>query len=74
MHTTEPTQLWGVTAEKLRTSWTAWDHDALTAAAALYTSGASLAAVAARFGVDASIVANRFRRAGVAVRPRRGWA
>jgi hypothetical protein len=57
-----------------RAAFTAWDHDALTAAAALYASGASLAAVAARFGVDASTVANRFRRAGVAVRPRRGWA
>jgi hypothetical protein len=58
---------------ELRAGFTAWDHNALTAAAALYASGASLAAVATGFGVDASTVANRFRRAGVAVRPRRGW-
>lgn len=56
-----------------RTAPTAWDHAALTAAAASYVSGESLAAVAARFGVDPSTVANRFRRAGIAIRPRRGW-
>ena len=28
---------------------------------------------AERFGVDSQTVANRFRSAGVAVRPRRGW-
>jgi hypothetical protein len=32
-----------------------------------------LAAVADQFGIDALTVANRFRRAGVAVRARRGW-
>jgi hypothetical protein len=59
---------------QLRSTFTTWDHDALTAAAAAYyASGASLATVAARFGVDPSTVANRFRRAGVAVRPRLGW-
>ena len=58
---------------QLRSTFTTWDHDALTAAVAYYASGASLATVAARFGVDPSTVANRFRRAGVAVRPRRGW-
>lgn len=57
-----------------RAAFTAWDHDDLSAAAAHYASGASLASVAARFGVDPSTVANRFRRAGVAIRPRRGWA
>ena len=58
---------------QLRSTFTTWDHDALTAAVAYYASGASLATVAARFGVDPSTVANRFRRAGVVVRPRRGW-
>jgi len=33
-----------------------------------------LAGVADQFGIDAQTVANRFQRAGVAVRPRRGWA
>jgi transposase-like protein len=56
-----------------RTVPTAWDHDDLTAAEAIYASGESLASVAARFGVDPSTIANRFRRAGVPVRPRRGW-
>lgn len=55
-----------------RTASTAWDHAALTAAAH-YASGESLAAVAVRFGVDPSRVANRFRRAGIAIGPRRGW-
>jgi len=44
----------------------------LEEAAGLYASGLSLADVADRFGIDAQTVANRFRRAGVAVRPRRG--
>jgi hypothetical protein len=57
-----------------RVPFTAWDPEALTAAAALYASGASLVVVAARFRVDPSTVANRFRRAGVTIRPRRGWA
>ena len=52
---------------------TAWDDDILRQAAELYATGLSLADVAHRFGVDAQTVANRFRRAGVAVRPRRGW-
>jgi transposase len=58
---------------QLRPTFTTWDHDALTAAAAFYRSGESLAVVAARFGVDPSTVANRFRRAGIAIRARRGW-
>jgi DNA-directed RNA polymerase specialized sigma24 family protein len=40
--------------------------------AELYEPGLSLADVADRFGIDAKTVANRFRRAGVAIRPRRG--
>ena len=51
---------------------TAWDSRTLEKAAGLYASGLSLADVADRFGIDAQTVANRFRRAGVAVRPRRG--
>ena len=52
----------------------AWDDELLTQAAELYASGLSLAGVADQFGIDAQTVANRFQRAGVAVRPRRGWA
>ena len=52
---------------------TAWDDEIVTQAAELYATGLSLADVAQRFGIDAQTVANRFRRAGVAVRPRRGW-
>ena len=52
---------------------TAWDDETLKEAAELYAAGASLARVADQFRVDAQTVANRFRRAGVAVRPRRGW-
>jgi hypothetical protein len=52
---------------------TAWDDEILKQAADLYATGLSLADVAHQFGVDAQTVANRFRRAGVAVRPRRGW-
>jgi DNA-directed RNA polymerase specialized sigma24 family protein len=51
-----------------------WDTGALGTAAALYNQGLSLAAVADRFGINPSTVANRFRRAGVTIRPRRGWA
>jgi hypothetical protein len=53
---------------------TAWDDEILTQAADLYATGLSLADVGHRFGVDAQTVASRFRRAGVTVRPRRGWA
>ena len=53
---------------------TAWDDEILRQAAELYTTGLSLADVAHHLGIDAQTVANRFRRAGVAVRPRRGWA
>ena len=52
---------------------TAWDDELLKQAAELYASGFSLTDVAHQFGIDAQTVANRFRRAGVPVRPRRGW-
>jgi AraC-like DNA-binding protein len=50
-----------------------WDHETLASAARTYQSGSSLADIAAHFGLDPSTVANRFRRADVAIRPRRGW-
>lgn len=52
---------------------TAWDADILKEAAQLYATESSLATVARQFGTDARTVANRFRRAGVPVRYRRGW-
>ena len=52
---------------------TVWDDGLLRQAAKLYATGLSLADVADQFGIDAQTVANRFRRAGVSVRPRRGW-
>ena len=42
-------------------------------AATRYESGESLMVVAARFGVDARTLAREFKRAGVPIRPRRGW-
>ena len=54
-------------------SQTEWTSEILADAADLYASGLALAAVAARYGVDPQTVANRFRRAGIPVRPRRGW-
>jgi Transposase len=50
-----------------------WDHKKLASAARSYAAGSSLATIAAQFGLDPSTVANRFRRAGVPIRPRRGW-
>jgi hypothetical protein len=50
-----------------------WNHKTLTSAARSYADGSSLADVAAQFGLDPSTVANRFRRAGIPIRPRRGW-
>ena len=50
-----------------------WDDDALSGAARSYANGYSLAHIADQFGVDPKTVANRFRRAGVPIRPRRGW-
>ncbi len=43
-------------------------------AAADYESGASLAVVARRFEIDGRTLGREFRKAGVEVRPRRGWA
>ena len=54
-------------------SRTAWTSKTLADAAGLYANGLSLAAVAARYGIDPQTVANRFRRAGIPVRTRRGW-
>ena len=51
----------------------AWDDETLRHAAELYATGWSLADIADQFGIDAQTVANRFRRADIAVRPRRGW-
>lgn len=51
----------------------AWDEGTLTDAAELCATGLSLADVANRYDIDAQTVANRFRRAGIPVRPRRGW-
>jgi transposase-like protein len=53
---------------------TAMDDEILKQAAEFYATGLSLADVADEFGVDAQTVANRLRRAGIAIRPRRGWS
>jgi AraC-like DNA-binding protein len=42
-------------------------------AATQYEAGASLTVVASAFGVHARTLAREFRRAGVLIRPRRGW-
>jgi hypothetical protein len=42
-------------------------------AATRYRHGESLKVVAAQFDVDATTLAREFRRAGVPIRPRRGW-
>ncbi len=39
-----------------------------------YESGDSLKAVASQFDIDARTLAREFRRAGVPIRPRRGWS
>jgi lambda repressor-like predicted transcriptional regulator len=54
-------------------SETAWTSETLADAADLYAGGLSLAAVAARYGIDPETAANRFRRAEIPVRSRRGW-
>ena len=50
-----------------------WSDRELRIAVDLYAGGHSLAAVGQYLDVDAATVANRFRRAGVPVRARRGW-
>ena len=52
---------------------TEWDDGDLEHAAEMYAAGLSLADLAAVFEIDAQTVANRFRRAGRPIRPRRGW-
>jgi transposase-like protein len=42
-------------------------------AATSYRKGESLRMVAAQFDVDARTLAREFRRAGLPIRPRRGW-
>jgi hypothetical protein len=45
----------------------------LQTAADLHAAGESLAAIGHHFGIDPAIVADRFRRAGIPIRARRGW-
>jgi phage-related baseplate assembly protein len=52
---------------------TTWDDNTLRRAAEPYAAGLSLADVTDRYQIDAQTVANRFGRAGLSVRPRRGW-
>ena len=47
--------------------------DDVRKAAALYEAGNSLVTVGEHFDVNARTVRSAFDRAGVAVRPRRGW-
>ena len=47
--------------------------ETVTRAAARYGEGVSLAIAAAELGVHTRTLAREFRRAGVAIRPRRGW-
>ena len=49
-----------------------WNDDAIAAAANAYVDGYSLADIADRHGLDPQTVANRLRRAGIPIRPRRG--
>jgi transposase-like protein len=51
-----------------------WDHETLTSASRTYQNGSSLADIAEQHDLDPQTVANRLRRAGVPIRPRRGWA
>jgi hypothetical protein len=52
---------------------TAWGDDELRTAAEQYATGRSLSDVAVEYGLDPQTIANRFRRAGIPIRPRRGW-
>lgn len=49
------------------------DEQAVQHAALLYADGLSLLKIAARFDVDPSTVGSALRRAGITLRPRRGW-
>ncbi len=49
------------------------NDETVTRAAARYGEGVSLAVAAAEFGVHTRTLVREFRRAGVAIRPRRGW-
>ena len=48
-------------------------NDDVARAAALYSGGQSLKATGSLFGVDAETIRREFKKAGVAIRPRRGW-
>lgn len=50
-----------------------WSGDDLLAAAEMYRAGASLASVGERFGIGSTTVWDRFRAAGISLRPRNGW-
>lgn len=47
--------------------------DQVQQASVLYATGSSLVRVAARFDVNEATIRREFTKAGVAVRPRRGW-
>ena len=47
--------------------------ESVAVAAARYEQGASLAKVAGAFGVHERTITREFRKAGVSIRPRRGW-
>lgn len=49
-----------------------WSPSQLEQARIMYAHGHSLATVGTEFSIDPTTVANRFRRAGISVRPRRG--
>ena len=51
-----------------------WDDGALATVADAYAEGYSLAAIANQHDLDPQTVGNRLRRAGIKIRPRRGWA
>lgn len=48
--------------------------DDIAQAAALYSSGRSLKATGSHFGVDPETIRREFKKAGVLIRPRRGWS
>lgn len=56
-----------------RTETRSWSSEDLQAAVAMYREGASLTAVGDHFSIGSTTVWNRFRAAGVELRPPRGW-